>query len=433
MNHSIDDLNSVITIEGLKWVARWRINNGRVDSFVVPFPTTHPVNIVYHGEEAFRYGQYGVHLGQQDTLTFLGDETQTIRARFIDCRTNSPTFRVALDVSFIPSSGRTLIIPPGIAHTFDGLENVFTLNSYTLLLPPIDELSSGSAAWSPANDIINLPEDIAPGSVPGYTPMTEEASDLVYHRIGEFQASNLKTHRFQHAETREFILDDGRAVNLRIKERLEDKEAIALPSSKIRGVEFQELPSIKTGSESRIVPLTRKSPMYVVEHGNERYDFNSYGLHLGQEDHLVFLGNSKQLITLKLVDMREGSDTLFVEDEMTFYPAPDRELVIPCGVAHALTNMQNIYTINRPVLYLDEGKTYLPGHDVIDWPICDTQYLSYKTNPIPADEAFYLDIVKKQNELLKTPPTRSTPKSIVIYDEDAAKFVKVIIKDKTVA
>ena len=61
------------SITGLQWVERWTISNGQTDSCVVPFATSFPVNIVTHGEQQFDYGQYGVHLGQQDSLTFLGD------------------------------------------------------------------------------------------------------------------------------------------------------------------------------------------------------------------------------------------------------------------------------------------------------------------------------------------------------------------------
>ncbi|WKZ94652.1 dTDP-4-dehydrorhamnose 3,5-epimerase family protein (plasmid) [Chimaeribacter arupi] len=430
MSDEINELNKNISIEGLHWVPRWRVNNGKDDSYVVPFSTTFPINVVYHGEHDFKYGQYGIHLGQQDTLTFLGDEKQSILAKFIDCRKNSPTFRKSLMFSIFPSSGKTLIIPPGVAHTFHNLENVFTLNSYKLFLPSVDRLLSSRLTWSPGNDVINIPEDISADDVEGYEPMTEEASDLVYHRIGEFQQENLKKHKFQHSETREFILEDGSQVNVRIREKITEENELVLPVVKISGVEFREIPSIKTGKESCIVPLTRQSPMYIVEHGNDNYDFDSYGLHLGQEDHLTFLGHSAHEITLKLVDMREGSDTLFVEEEITFTPHPNVELVIPCGVAHALVNMARITTINRPVIYLDENKEYIPGHDVIDWPINNKNYLSYKTNTLEADLDYYTFIVSKQKEIVKDAPTHRTPKSIVVYDKETGKHVKVLLKEK---
>lgn len=430
MRSEIEELNQKITITGLHWVPRWRVNNGKSDSYVVPFVTTHPVNIVYHGEHEFKYGQYGIHLGQQDTLTFLGDEAQVILAKFIDCRSGSPTFRSSLEFTFTPSSAKTLIIPPGVAHTFHNLENVFTLNSYTLFLPDIDTLSRSDLNWSPGNDVINIPENILPAEAPGYTPMTEEAADIVYHRIGEFQHDNLKKHKFQHSETREFTLLDGSKVNLRLREKITEEEAFSLPSSDIAGVEFREIPSVKTGKHSCIVPLTRMSPMYIVEHGNEHYDFDSYGLHLGQEDHLTFLGKMDHEITLKLVDMREGSATLFHEETICFTPFPNVELIIPCGVAHALMNMAGIITVNRPVIYLSQEKEYIPGHDVIDWPISNRNYMSYKVNTNKADAEYYAFLVAQQQELVRDAPTHKTPKSVIVFDEQSGKHVKVLLKEK---
>ncbi|WES90601.1 dTDP-4-dehydrorhamnose 3,5-epimerase family protein [Dickeya fangzhongdai] len=430
MNNEIDAINQKITIDGLRWVPRWRVNNGKSDSFVVPFATTYPINIVFHGESEFKYGQYGIHLGQQDTLTFLGNENQVILAKFIDCRVDSPTFRQALTFNITPSSSKTLIIPPGVAHTFHNLENIFTLNSYTLFLPDFDILSSANLSWSPGNDVINIPEDISPAEVPGFHPMTEEAASIVYYRIGEFQQENLKKHKFQHSETREFILDDGSKINLRIREKVDDSATVKLPQSKIIGVEFREIPSIKTGKESCIVPLTRKSPMYIVEHGNEHYDFDSYGLHLGQEDHLTFLGKMDHEITLKLVDMRKGSGTLFVEEELTFTPHPNVELIIPCGVAHALFNMANIITVNRPIIFLHHDKEYIPGHDVIDWPINNREYMSYSVNDVEADAAYYEFLVSQQKEIAREKPTHNTPKSVIVFDESSGKHVKVLLKEK---
>ncbi|ERK11046.1 hypothetical protein L579_0842 [Pantoea sp. AS-PWVM4] len=430
MKNEVTTLNEKINIDGLHWIPRWRVNNGKIDSYVIPFPTTHPVNIVFHGEREFKYGQYGIHLGQQDILTFLGDETQKITAKFIDCRKKSITFRNYLEFEITPSSTKTLIIPPGVAHTFHNLENVFTLNTYKIFLPTIYQLSDKSLQWSPANDVINIPENIIPEEIEGYDPMTEEASTLVYHRIGEFQEENLTNHMFQHPETREFTLNDGSHVNLRIREKNVKEKELKLPTSKIQGVTFKQLPSIKTGKESCIIPLTRKSPMYIVEHGSDSYDFDSYGLHLGQEDHLIFLGNSTHEITLKLVDMREGSATLFTEEEITFTPHPNVELIIPCGVAHALLNMARITTINRPVIFLDDTNEYVPGHDVIDWPIGNKNHLSYKTNQIEAGTEYYQFLVSKQREITRDAPTHRTPKSVVVFDKNNGKYVKVLLKEK---
>lgn len=87
-------------IKGLKWEKRWRANNGGKSTWVVPFPTTKPANIVFHGSKHFDYGQYGIHLGQEDRLTFLGRSTLRVFASFIDCRSNSDTFGERFNLEF---------------------------------------------------------------------------------------------------------------------------------------------------------------------------------------------------------------------------------------------------------------------------------------------------------------------------------------------
>lgn len=224
MNTVISELNKKINIENLKWIPRWRINNGKEDSFVVPFATTHPINIVYHGENEFDYGQYGIHLGQQDSLTFLGNSDTIITAKFIDLRKNSPTFKNTLEFTFSPSTQKTLTIPPGVAHTFYNLGNIYTINDYKLYLPPIEDIIKVNIPWSPENDIINLPEDTELSTVDGFIPMSCEASDAVYDRIANYQKENIKKITYQHQETRTFKMSDGNAVTVMLRKKIRKKK-----------------------------------------------------------------------------------------------------------------------------------------------------------------------------------------------------------------
>src|SRR4051794_4245415 len=111
-------MNELDQIKGLRWEARFRLDNGD-NSYVVPFPTLNPVNIVYHGAQKFEYGHYGIHLGQEDRLTFMGDSHKSIQAFFIDCREKSLTRGQRIVTQFTPSTARTLCIPAGVAHSFE--------------------------------------------------------------------------------------------------------------------------------------------------------------------------------------------------------------------------------------------------------------------------------------------------------------------------
>lgn len=421
-------LNAQMTIDGLQWIDRWRLNNGRAESFVVPFPTTRPINIVTHGEQPFDYGQYGIHLSQQDVLTFLGDARRRIRARFIDCRKDSPTLGVSLDLAFAPSSSRTLIIPPGVAHTFTGLEGVSTLNAYGLFLPPIEDLLAPTVGWIPENDIINLPLETDPKTIEPVVAMSEPASNQVYYRLASLQAAALSVGNVSHGETRTFVLDTGEQVQLLLQPEAEPSEASSpLPSSRLKGVRFERHGAVRTGEDSRIIPIAGPSPFYIVDHGSASYDFESFGVHLGQEDHLTFMGRGDRVIRLKLVDMRQGSDTLHHEEWHAFTCDPQMELVIPCGVAHALFDMEQIFTLNRPVFYLDASMAYIPGHDVIDWPLTDTRYPSFKVNEIPAPLAYLEALVGQQQQAMESIPTGETPKAVIVTDESTGQQVKVLL------
>jgi len=432
MQADISALNAQINIEGLQWVARWRISNGRPGSFVVPFPTTHPINVVTHGDTRFDYGQYGIHLAQQDVLTFLGDADQVATAKFIDCRRSSPTFKRSLEIAFTPSSDRTLIVPPGVAHTFSGLEGIFTLNTYAIFLPPIEDMLKSTLGWTPENDIINLPLDTDPATVEGLVPMSEPASNRVYYKLADIQALTLANGSVAHAETRTFKLKSGEQVRLMLQAEAESpSRELNFPVSQISGVRFEHHGSVQTGSDSQIIPIGGPAPFYIVEHGTEPYDFDSFGIHLGQEDHLTFLGRADHRIRLKLVDMRKGSPTLHCEEWLEFLCVPHMELVIPNGVAHALFNMESIFTLNRPVIYLDDKKAYEPGKDVIDWPLLDKNYPIFNIHKNPASLEYMESLVELQRQATTTVPVVETPKAVIVTDKNTGKQVKVVLTKQT--
>ncbi len=99
----------------------------------------------------FAYGTYGIHVGQDDRLTFFGDG-QSIVAHLIDCRAGSPTLGTEIAISFCASSGRVLVVPAGVAHTLDGLACVVTRDE------PVWYADS-NPDWDPDNDLISFPRD----------------------------------------------------------------------------------------------------------------------------------------------------------------------------------------------------------------------------------------------------------------------------------
>ncbi|GGJ49271.1 dTDP-4-dehydrorhamnose 3,5-epimerase family protein [Pseudomonas avellanae] len=77
-------------------------------------------------EKDFHYSTYGIHVGQDDRLTFMGDSRTQIDVFFVDCREGSATLHQIVRLRFKPSLERRLVIPRGVAHTFDNLEGIVT-------------------------------------------------------------------------------------------------------------------------------------------------------------------------------------------------------------------------------------------------------------------------------------------------------------------
>ncbi len=202
----------LLKIAGLHWDTRVRVPNG-ADSFVVPFPTIHPVTLVYHGEQPFSYGHYGIHVGQEDRLTFLGPSNKQITAYFIDCRKSSSTRGSRLKVQFAPSSSRTLCIPPGVAHAFDGLDSVHTINDYKLFLPDPDKLFSEKSDWNPSSDVVNIPMDVSDADLI-FVEENDTASDLFYALIASQQREAIPHVTTEYPSTMDVGTQDGRKVRL---------------------------------------------------------------------------------------------------------------------------------------------------------------------------------------------------------------------------
>lgn len=136
-------------IFGIGWMKHFNIITGD-DSGIVPLLDESPFYIVDHGESHYSHDSYSIHLGQEDRLTFLGSKDQLIELTLVDCREGSPTLHNKVIIHFNPSPLRCLIIPPGVAHAFKNLENIYTINRPQILL-------DGKKEYLPRNDIIDWP------------------------------------------------------------------------------------------------------------------------------------------------------------------------------------------------------------------------------------------------------------------------------------
>jgi dTDP-4-dehydrorhamnose 3,5-epimerase-like enzyme len=423
---SAPDRPSLDAIEGLRWSRHTSLSNGS-DSQVVLFPLTRLFNVVFHGDGDFEYGHYGVHLGQEDRLTFLGEAGNTICAKFIDCRLSSLTSRKHLTINFEPSSEWELQIPPGVAHTFEGLGGIGTINCYKLFLPEPQDWITASSQWTADSDIINIPIDVELSSMSLYKVNSCPASKVFYAIMAEKQRESLAAIKHDHPYTTDYTLPDGSSVVLKIRERNElalTKDNI--PVCHIDGIEWKNHPFVRTGDSSGIAPFLAERPFYVVDHGGAKYTHDAYGIHLGQEDRLTFIGDTRKEISAEFVDCRKGSKTLHDKFKITFKPSATRTLRIPHGIAHRFEHLENIFTINQGVLYTDGSKPYDAANDVVDWPAHADEFPILDVNKTIAEPHLYDDLVRGQSSL-KQAELQSTP-VVIIARDDSGRDVRVAIR-----
>ncbi|OBX18614.1 hypothetical protein A9995_11705 [Erythrobacter sp. QSSC1-22B] len=439
------DRPDLAAIAGLRWSRNWRLPNGG-QSFVVPVATRRSFNVVFHGREKFSYGHYGVHLGQEDRLTFLGAPDRIITARFMDLRAGSPTGGRRLTVQFAPGSEYELRIPPGVAHDFDGLEQIDTVNNYAVYLPDPARWAAGEQEWDMDADIVNVPHSVADAETaesetkgpaetegpraPRFHPNARPASDVFYRLLAERQREGMAHLAHSHAYTVDTRDASGSPRKLKISERAQrGVEPRDEPIPPIAGLHWQQLAYVESGPASGIRPFFETRPYYMVDHGTAPYAHDAFGIHLGQDDHLTFLGSDDASVEVQFVDCRRGSATLHAQVALRFSPCAHRTLVIPRGVAHRFTGLENVVTLNQGVAYLDRNGDYEPATDVIDWPVGRSDYPVLAVNDEPAGEEYYDALVAGQQRMRATGAAPSTPMVLMVPDA-TGKPVSVAIRQQ---
>ena len=265
---------------------------------------------------------------------------------------------------------------------------------------------SGETDWDPSSDVINLPMDISDEQVPQFRQNSHEASDVYYDIVAAQQRSTLPTYDTEYPFTEDVKLTDGTLVRLKLQRRLEPRSDVPRwePFGDIEGVGWARHPILPSGQYSGFVPLLDGRPFYIVDHGHKRYTHDAYGLHLGQEDRLTFLGPESQSVTLHLLDCRSELPSLGRRFTFEFAPTPSKVLVIPNGVAHAFDGLENVFTLNQPKIYSDNEEDYSPGNDVTDLPLNTAEVPVFVTSRKLASDGYYQRLVLSQLELLTQPP-----------------------------
>jgi dTDP-4-dehydrorhamnose 3,5-epimerase len=228
----------------------------------------------------FSYSPFGVHVGQDDRLTFLG-ASQWITAHLIDCRTSSPTVGRELVLEFRASPRRVLIIPAGVAHTFDGLSGVVTRAEPVWYV-------DGNPDWEPDDDLISFPRTAcATPLVRTNRHLLPEAAHLLVSRMS--QAAVAKSHAAYRARYRVHLSGTTRYLNVA------PGWSTAEPLGDWAGLPVRaQLSNLAVGGSGgcRILPSTDSCTSDVIEVRGVGIDSSGFASHQLYERLLTWLGGS---------------------------------------------------------------------------------------------------------------------------------------------
>jgi|SoiMethySBSTD1v2_1073268.scaffolds.fasta_scaffold501782_3 dTDP-4-dehydrorhamnose 3,5-epimerase len=150
-----DDIVEESCIPGLFWKRNDFYKTTAHSRIILPSPGQSLFTVVFHAEDFSDsshggYEFYGCHLGQDDVLTFLAHDEREMTGHFVDCRKGSPTLHQSLSLSFKGNSDRSLVIGRGIAHIFDNLMGMTTINQMRM------HFDFRNPDFIPGSDVINI-------------------------------------------------------------------------------------------------------------------------------------------------------------------------------------------------------------------------------------------------------------------------------------
>lgn len=160
-----DDIIETTPIVGLHWIRTYGLKSTANSRIVLPVQGQGNFSVVYHASDFAEsshggYDYYGLHLGQADVLTFLATDQRTMTGHFVDCRRYSPTLHASYSMTFGGDPDRALVIDRGIAHIFDNLVGMVTLNQMRLYV------DFSNPDFNPTTDVINIDRGTRPERFP---------------------------------------------------------------------------------------------------------------------------------------------------------------------------------------------------------------------------------------------------------------------------
>lgn len=301
-------------------------------------------------EASFTYGTYGIHVGQDDRLTFMGSSSRRIRGQFVDCRRGSPTLHSQVELSFTPSLTRRLVIPRGIAHTFDGLERVVTRDE------PVWHASDNNTDWNIDNDLISIDRDTPLEAFPVVQVNEHRLPDSLHvfqsrlsQRLLESPTTYLSRYQVSDGDHARYVMYDvpdwGRDEESQLR--------LALDLPVVPGVEFRRARYALTGASSwTIVPSTDSCVADVLYLPASSTRTPPRLLHLRTRMWYTFLNCEGTRLDLTFRDCRPDAEG--AERRVEINCDPRITVVIDPGIAYSCHCTEDVLVRAEQEIFVDE-------------------------------------------------------------------------------
>ena len=323
-------------------------------------------------EPDFSYNTYGIHVGQIDRLTFMAPPGHgMLTGHFVDCRDGSPTLHRKVSVRYRPSLHRRLIVPRGVAHTFDNLGNVVTRDE------PVWYADFDNIDWDVNNDLVSVPRTEGPGGeFPTVRINAHLMPDEVHRFVSQLSQSLLETPTAY--ASRHLLRIGGEDVYVSFQSRrwADDEAEIArlLDVPSIPGFGARRSRYALTGPNSwTLVPNTGACVADLLQLPARREPAENRFMHLRTRKWYSVLTQHGAPVRFELADYRPDSPAFGRVSEYTATADPRVSFSIEPGIAYSIACDEDLLIRCEHEVFAatDEPRDDLPafGQDVVVVPV----------------------------------------------------------------
>jgi len=322
-------------------------------------------------EAGFHYNTYGIHVGQVDRLTFMGTTNEPITGYLVDCRSGSRTLHQRVAITYRPSLRRRLVIPRGVAHTFDNVAGIVTRDE------PVWYADFDNIDWDVNNDLVSVARSETSETFPVVKANHLRMPDDVHRFVSRLSQSLLET-PVAYA-SRHLLTIDGKDVyvSFQSKRWTDDQGEIErlLNVGSVPGVVVTRSRYAITGPKSwTLVPNTSAcvADLLVLparDAGAADADIKDRFLHRRTRKWYTFLSSPGTEVLLDVVDFRAGSRSYGAPRTLRLTADPRVSLAIDPGIAYAISSPVDLIVRSEHEVFVanDEPRNDLPhfGQDLI--------------------------------------------------------------------